>query len=50
MNNAGYCIRAICRDPEYYPEPHSFKPQRWIDDQGGLRDDLKLPIFGFGRR
>ncbi|KAJ8587529.1 cytochrome P450 [Rhizopogon salebrosus TDB-379] len=41
---------AICRDPEYYPEPHSFKPQRWIDDQGDLRDDLKLPIFGFGRR
>ncbi|KAJ8587525.1 cytochrome P450 [Rhizopogon salebrosus TDB-379] len=41
---------AISRDPEYYPEPHSFKPQRWIDDQGGMRDDLRLPIFGFGRR
>ncbi|KAJ8584907.1 cytochrome P450 [Rhizopogon salebrosus TDB-379] len=41
---------AISRDPEYYPEPHSFKPQRWIDDQGRLRDDLRLPIFGFGRR
>ncbi|OAX40185.1 cytochrome P450 [Rhizopogon vinicolor AM-OR11-026] len=41
---------AISRDPEFYPEPHSFKPQRWIDDRGCLRDDLNLPIFGFGRR
>ncbi|KAG1882710.1 cytochrome P450 [Suillus subluteus] len=41
---------AISRDPEVYPEPDVFKPQRWIDDQGRLRDDLTLFIFGFGRR
>ncbi|KAG1750485.1 cytochrome P450 [Suillus paluster] len=41
---------AISRDPEVYPEPHAFKPQRWIDDQGRLRDDLKFFVFGFGRR
>ncbi|KAG1858019.1 cytochrome P450 [Suillus subalutaceus] len=41
---------AISRDPEVYPEPDAFKPQRWIDDQGGLRDDLKFFVFGFGRR
>ncbi|KAG0694281.1 cytochrome P450 [Suillus ampliporus] len=41
---------AISRDPEVYPEPHAFKPQRWSDDQGRLRDDLRLFIYGFGRR
>ncbi|KAG1763259.1 cytochrome P450 [Suillus occidentalis] len=41
---------AICRDPEVYPEPDAFKHQRWIDDQGHLRDDLNNFLFGFGRR
>ncbi|KAG2137977.1 cytochrome P450 [Suillus clintonianus] len=41
---------AISRDPEVYPEPDAFKPQRWINDQGGLRDDLDFFVFGFGRR
>ncbi|KAG2131279.1 cytochrome P450 [Suillus bovinus] len=41
---------AISRDPEVYPEPDAFKPQRWIDDQGHLRDDLTFFTFGFGRR
>ncbi|KAG1880378.1 cytochrome P450 [Suillus tomentosus] len=55
-----YCIPAgttvfgnlwsISRDPEVYPEPDAFKPQRWIDDQGRLRDDLTLFVYGFGRR
>ncbi|KAG0694288.1 cytochrome P450 [Suillus ampliporus] len=41
---------AISRDPEIYPEPHAFKPQRWIDDQGRLRNDAKFFVYGFGRR
>ncbi|OJA09981.1 hypothetical protein AZE42_09942 [Rhizopogon vesiculosus] len=41
---------AISRDPEVYPDPDEFKPQRWINDQGYLRDDLKSFVFGFGRR
>ncbi|KAG0705942.1 cytochrome P450 [Suillus ampliporus] len=42
---------AISRDPEVYPDPHAFKPQRWIDDQGRLKDDLlRFFIYGFGRR
>ncbi|KAG1804670.1 cytochrome P450 [Suillus subaureus] len=55
-----YCIPAgttvfghhwsISRDPDVFPEPHAFKPQRWINDQGALRDDLKFFVFGFGRR
>ncbi|KAG2067030.1 cytochrome P450 [Suillus decipiens] len=41
---------AISRDPEVYPEPDAFKPQRWINDQGHLRDDLVFFTYGFGRR
>ncbi|KAG2067047.1 cytochrome P450 [Suillus decipiens] len=41
---------AISRDPDIYPEPEAFKPQRWIDDQGRLRDDLTFLVYGFGRR
>ncbi|KAG1748761.1 cytochrome P450 [Suillus occidentalis] len=52
-----YCIPAgttvigpISRDPDVFPEPHAFKPQRWINNRGGMRDDLKFFVFGFGRR
>ncbi|KAG0705941.1 cytochrome P450 [Suillus ampliporus] len=41
---------AISRDPEAYPEPDAFKPQRWIDAEGRPRDDLKKFVYGFGRR
>ncbi|KAG2052656.1 cytochrome P450 [Suillus hirtellus] len=33
---------------EVFPEPNTFKPQCWIDDQGHLRDDLNNFLFGFG--
>lgn len=41
---------SISRDPDVYPEPDAFKPQRWIDDQHRLRNDLKFFVYGFGRR
>ncbi|KAG2131613.1 cytochrome P450 [Suillus bovinus] len=41
---------AIANDPEVFPEPHKFNPQRWIDDAGRLRTDLRFFAFGFGRR
>ncbi|KAG2066094.1 cytochrome P450 [Suillus decipiens] len=41
---------AISRDAEVYPDPDAFKPQRWINDQGRLRDDLTFFVYGFGRR
>jgi cytochrome P450 len=25
--------RAIARDPEMYPDPEEFKPERWLDPQ-----------------
>jgi len=46
----GYCIRAISRDPEVYPDPDAFKPGRWINNEGRLRDGPQLFIYGFGRR
>jgi cytochrome P450 len=41
---------AIANDPEVFPEPHKFNPQRWIDDAGRVRNDLRFFTFGFGRR
>ncbi|KAH7918059.1 cytochrome P450 [Leucogyrophana mollusca] len=41
---------AISRDPDVFPNPDDFDPQRWINDAGQVRDDLKFPSFGFGRR
>ncbi|KAG1852612.1 cytochrome P450 [Suillus tomentosus] len=41
---------AISRDPDTYPEPDTFKSQRWIDEQGRLRDDFTFFPYGFGRR
>ena len=34
-----------------YPEPDSFKPERFLDPDGSLRDDPVLTsAFGFGKR
>ncbi|EIW85926.1 cytochrome P450 [Coniophora puteana RWD-64-598 SS2] len=41
---------AISRDASVYPDPHTFDPQRWLTPQGEIREDLKFPSFGFGRR
>ncbi|TFK53064.1 cytochrome P450 [Heliocybe sulcata] len=42
---------AIARDPAVYPDPESFKPQRWIREDGKVKEDMKnYHAFGFGRR
>ncbi|KAG1744920.1 cytochrome P450 [Suillus paluster] len=41
---------SIGRDPEIFPDPHTFKPDRWLDAEGRFRDDLKFFPYGFGRR
>ncbi|XP_006456356.1 hypothetical protein AGABI2DRAFT_211275 [Agaricus bisporus var. bisporus H97] len=43
-------VWAVNRDPQYFPEPESFNPQRWLTSEGKLRDDIKAYPFGFGRR
>lgn len=45
-------LRAMLHNPEDYPEPTSFKPERYIKDgklNPAVRDPLAL-AFGFGRR
>ena len=47
---SSFC-RAILHDPDTYPEPDAFKPERFINPNGSLREDpLVTSIFGFGKR
>jgi hypothetical protein len=41
----------MLHDPIAYPEPFSFKPERFLASDGTFRDDpLLTSAFGFGRR
>jgi hypothetical protein len=43
--------RAILHNPEAYPDPHTFKPERYILSDGTVKDDPALGCaFGLGRR
>ena len=45
------CFRAVLHDPEAYPEPDKFKPERFLDEDGTVRDDPMLSlVFGAGKR
>jgi cytochrome P450 len=45
------CFRAILHDPEAYPEPDKFKPERFLNEDGTVRDDPMLSLaFGVGKR
>lgn len=41
---------AIANDPEVFPNPERFDPQRWINEHGLIGKDMDLFTFGFGRR
>jgi len=41
----------MLHDPITYPEPSSFKPERFLTSDGSFRDDpLIISAYGFGRR
>jgi len=44
----------MLQDPEMYPEPAEFIPERFLEDDGQtFRTDVRDPFmvaFGFGRR
>jgi cytochrome P450 len=45
------CFRAILHDPEIYPDPEEFKPERFLNEDGTVRDDPALSLaFGVGKR
>ncbi|KAI0264154.1 cytochrome P450 [Gloeopeniophorella convolvens] len=42
---------AILHDPEAYPDPDTFSPERFLNEDGSVRDDPALSFaFGVGRR
>jgi cytochrome P450 len=45
------CFRAILHDPETYPDPEEFRPERFLNKDGSVRDDPILTLaFGAGKR
>ena len=44
-------FRAVLHDPETYPDPEEFKPERFLNEDGTVRDDPSLSlVFGAGKR
>ncbi|KAL0948574.1 hypothetical protein HGRIS_011133 [Hohenbuehelia grisea] len=43
-------IWSIGRDPAVYPDPETFNPQRWLNEEGRLREDMRTFSWGSGRR
>jgi cytochrome P450 len=45
------CFRSVLHDPDIYPDPEEFKPERFLDTDGNFRDDPTIALaFGVGKR
>ena len=45
------CFRAVLHDPAAYPAPDKFVPERFLNEDGTVRDDPMLSlVFGVGKR
>ena len=43
--------RAVLHNPELYPDPERFKPERFLNEDGTFRDDPIIALaFGAGKR
>lgn len=43
--------RQMTHDPDYYPDPFVFKPERYLEESGHVPEpDPRAIAFGFGRR
>jgi cytochrome P450 len=42
----------LTHDETVFPDPYAFKPERFLDEKGGLRLSAEEPLsaWGFGRR
>ena len=47
-----YISRAILHDPEEYPNPEEFRPERFLRAEASSKEvrDPRMATFGFGRR
>jgi len=53
ITNKSECLifRAILHDPAIYPDPEEFMPERFLNEDGSVRDDPTLSlVFGIGKR
>jgi hypothetical protein len=40
----------MTHDENVYPDPFTFKPERFFNADGKLNDDSRILAYGFGRR
>lgn len=41
---------SVMYDPTHFPDPHSFKPERFLDNNGKFKHDDHVIPFGVGKR
>ncbi|KAG1856990.1 cytochrome P450 [Suillus subalutaceus] len=51
-NNRWTCSLCFGRDRlcTVYPNPDKFDPDKWLNSKSKVRNDIKFPSYGFGRR